>query len=54
MNGPVGSVSGQDTHDRGQLRVGGDATMHDYLQRWRALLAGPPEVETFRVASVRD
>ena len=23
-------------------------------QRWRALLADPPEVETYRVASVRD
>jgi hypothetical protein len=44
----------QDTHDRDQLRVGGDATMHDHLQRWRALLAEPPEVETYRVALVRD
>jgi quinol monooxygenase YgiN len=44
----------QDAHDRDQLRVDGDAEMHDYLQRWRALLAEPPVVETYRVASVRD
>jgi quinol monooxygenase YgiN len=44
----------QDVHDRDQVRVDSDAEMQDYLRRWRALLAEPPEVETYRVASVRD
>ena len=44
----------QDVHDRDQVRVDSDAQMQDYLRRWRALLAEPPEVETYRVASVRD
>jgi quinol monooxygenase YgiN len=44
----------QDIHDRDQVRVAGDAEMHGYLQRWHALLAGPPEVETYQVASARD
>jgi quinol monooxygenase YgiN len=44
----------QDVHDRDQVRVDSDAEMQDYLRRWRALLAEPPEVETYGVASVRD
>jgi hypothetical protein len=36
-------------HDRDQHRVEHDSRMRDYLQRWRALLDGPPEVVTYRV-----
>lgn len=44
----------QDIYDHDQVRVDSDAEMQDYLQRWRALLAEPPEVETYRVSSIRD
>ena len=44
----------QATYDRDQERANGDAEMQDYLRRWRALLAGPPEVEAYRVASTLD
>jgi hypothetical protein len=44
----------QDSYDRDQVRVDSDVDMQDYLGRWRALLAGPPEVETYRVSSMRD
>jgi len=39
----------QETHDRDQVRVANDADMQGYLRRWRALLAAPPEVETYRI-----
>lgn len=35
------------THDRDQQRVGADPQMLETLQRWRALLAAPPEVEAY-------
>lgn len=38
----------QDTHDADQKRVAGDPEMNKYLARWRELLAGPPQVETYR------
>jgi hypothetical protein len=44
----------QDIHDRDQVRVDDNAEMQGCLRRWRALQAEPPEVETYRVASVRD
>src|SRR6266508_2361988 len=44
----------QDIYERDQIRVDSDAEMQGYLRRWRALLAKPPEVETYRVASMRD
>jgi hypothetical protein len=37
------------THDRDQHRVEHDLRMGEYLQRWRALLDGAPEVVTYRV-----
>lgn len=39
----------QDAHDRDQLRVQSDPEMLAYLHRWRGLLAGPPQIETYRV-----
>ena len=39
----------QGAHDRDQLRVQTDPEMLGYLGRWRSLLAGPPQVETYRV-----
>lgn len=41
----------QAAHDRDQLRVENDVRMRDLLQRWRDLLDGPPQVETFMVGS---
>lgn len=38
----------QDAYDRDQVRVTEDHEMVEYLRRWRALLTGPPEVETYR------
>ena len=35
---------------RDQERVAHDPTMRRYLERWRALLAEPPIVETYRMA----
>lgn len=37
----------QAAHDRDQLRVENDVRMRELLQRWRALLEGPPVVETY-------
>ena len=39
----------QAAHDRDQLRVENDVQMRDLLERWRGLLDGPPQVETFMV-----
>ena len=47
-------LDGFRTHDRDQIRVADDAEMQGYLRRWRALLAAPPEVETYRVDPGRD
>jgi hypothetical protein len=44
----------QETHDRDQIRVARDAEMQGYLRRWRALLAAPPEVETYWIDPIRD
>lgn len=38
----------QEAHDRDQVRVAEDPEMGEYLRRWRDLLAGPPQVETYR------
>ena len=35
-------------YDRDQLRVQNDPAMRTYLERWRALLAEPPQVEVYR------
>lgn len=40
----------QETHDRDQQRVEDDPRMRQYLERWRALLDGPPAIETYRTA----
>lgn len=37
------------TFQRDQARVGDDPVMKEYLARWRALLAGPPVVEVYRI-----
>ncbi len=37
----------QAAHDRDQLRVENDVRMRDFLERWRDLLEGPPDVETY-------
>ncbi|MGE5156013.1 MAG: hypothetical protein ACM3JP_00780 [Betaproteobacteria bacterium] len=37
----------QDTYDRDQTRVEVDTEMVEYLRRWRDLLTGPPQVETY-------
>lgn len=39
----------QAAHDRDQFRVNNDVQMRNMLQRWRGLLDGPPQVETFKV-----
>ncbi len=39
----------QAAHDRDQVRVENDVQMRDMLERWRDLLDGPPQVETFMV-----
>ncbi len=39
--------SDQETYDLDQERVESDPTMKAYLERWRALLAEPPVVETY-------
>ena len=39
----------RETYDRDQARVTSDATMQDYLHRWRALLAEPPLVHSYDI-----
>jgi quinol monooxygenase YgiN len=39
-------------YERDQQRVAHDAKMKAYLSRWRALLATPPVVETYRICAV--
>lgn len=39
----------RDAHDRDQTRVNHDPDMQEYLRRWRALLAEPPQVRTYEV-----
>jgi quinol monooxygenase YgiN len=34
-------------HDRDQIRVANEPRMKGFLERWRALLEGPVEVETY-------
>lgn len=43
----------RDAHDRDQVRVDQDPEMQEYLRRWRALLAEPPQVHTYRVEHAR-
>lgn len=43
----------EDIYDVDQIRVESDARMRELLQRWRALLEGPPVIETFMVGSWR-
>lgn len=43
----------QGAHDRDQLRVQTDPEMLGYLHRWRGLLAGPPQVESYGVDTPR-
>jgi quinol monooxygenase YgiN len=42
----------QAAHDRDRERVRSDPDMRRFLDRWRALLAAPPQVETYRVRRV--
>lgn len=39
----------QEAYERDQIRVESDPAMKERLARWHALLAGPVEVETYRV-----
>ncbi len=39
-------------YQRDQRRVAEDPLMQSYLQRWRALLASPPVVETYQATTV--
>lgn len=41
----------QGAYERDQIRTEEDPRMRGYLERWRALLEGPPGVEVFRVES---
>jgi len=41
----------RETYDRDQVRVAENPEMREYLRRWRALLAEPPQVEAYRVGS---
>lgn len=38
----------EEIYHQDQLRVESDPTMQHYLERWRALLERPPEVEVYR------
>jgi quinol monooxygenase YgiN len=38
----------QNAYELDQARVNSDPEMQDYLRRWRAFLAGPPQIETYR------
>jgi len=40
------------TYAKDQLRVRDDPEMKSYLQRWRALLAEAPVVETYRLTEI--
>ncbi len=40
------------TYQRDQHRMEHDPTMRDLLQRWRALLEGPPVVEVYRLRAI--
>jgi hypothetical protein len=42
----------EEDYEKDQQRVEHDAKMKSYLQRWRALLDGPPPVEQYRDVSV--
>jgi quinol monooxygenase YgiN len=42
------------TYDRDQQRVAEDPAMKHYLDRWRQLLASPPQVETYRLDTELD
>lgn len=42
------------TYERDQQRVENDARMRRYLDRWRALLAAPPVVETYSPVTLKD
>lgn len=41
----------REAYERDQQRVEQDPTMQSYLKRWRALLDGPPTVETYSEAA---
>lgn len=43
----------QAAHDRDQIRVEHDPQMRGYLERRRALLDGPPQLETYDVDTPR-
>jgi len=45
----VVEYANQTVYDRDQKRVEQDPRMKEYLQRWRALLDGTPEVAVYRV-----
>lgn len=42
----------QAAYERDQVRVDSDPTMRSRLDQWRALLAAPVEIETYRVVEV--
>jgi quinol monooxygenase YgiN len=39
----------EQAYDRDQQRVASDPIMNRYLNRWRSLLAEPPQVEVYRL-----
>lgn len=38
--------------DRDEQRIAHDPEMRAYLDRWRAIIAGPPEVEVYQLDAV--
>ena len=49
----VVEYASEDAYLKDEERVRSDATMAQYLARWRALLAEPPTVETYRDIDTR-
>lgn len=50
----IAEYADQAAYDRDQERVATDPRMLAYVERWRALLAGPPQIETYIVAADLD
>jgi hypothetical protein len=45
----VVEYANREAYNRDQARVSDDPEMAGYLSRWRNLLTGPPQVETYRI-----
>lgn len=50
----VVEYTSKEAYERDQARVDSDPAMIERLSRWRALLAGPVTVETYRVLEVAN